>query len=130
MLRALAILLTCQLAGETITRALELPVPGPVLGLLILAALLFAAQRWWRTDPATIDGTDLGKVSNALIATLGILFVPAGVGVIQELDLFSRYGLALAVSVVVSTVLTMVVTVWVFVGVSRLVDRKSAGSED
>ena len=30
MLRALAVLLTCQLVGEAITRSLELPLPGPV----------------------------------------------------------------------------------------------------
>ena len=31
-----AILLTCQLAGEVITRLLHLPLPGPVLGMVIL----------------------------------------------------------------------------------------------
>jgi len=124
MPRALAILLTCQLVGEAITRSLELPLPGPVLGLLILVAMLFAVERWRVVDPATIDATSLGTVSNGLIATLGILFVPAGVGVIQELDLLGKYGVALAAALLVSTVLTLVVTVWVFVGVSRLTERK------
>jgi holin-like protein len=124
MLRAFAILLTCQLAGEAITRSLELPLPGPVLGLLILVAILFAVERWHLVDPATIDETSLGKVSNGLIATFGILFVPAGVGVIQEFDLLGKYGVALAAALLVSTVLTLVVTVWVFVGVTRLTERK------
>jgi putative effector of murein hydrolase LrgA (UPF0299 family) len=124
MLRAFAILLTCQLVGEAITRGLELPLPGPVLGLVILVAILFAAERWRLVDSATIDETSLGKVSNGLIATLGILFVPAGVGVIQEAGLLGKYGAALAAALLVSTVLTLVVTVWVFVGVSRLTERK------
>ena len=124
MLRALAVLLTCQLVGEAIPRSLELPLPGPVLGLLIMVAILFAAERWRLVDSATIDETSLGKVSNGLIATLGILFVPAGVGVIQELDLIGKYGAPLAAALLVSTVLTLVVTVWVFVGVSRLTERK------
>jgi len=124
MLRALAILFTCQLAGEAITRSLELPLPGPVLGLLILVAILLAIERWRVVAPSTIDETSLGKVSNGLIATFGILFVPAGVGVIQEVDLLGRYGAALAAALLVSTVLTLVVTVWVFVGVSRLTERK------
>lgn len=130
MLRALAILLTCQLVGEAVTRALEMPVPGPVLGLLLLAAILFVAQRWRLSDPATIDATPLGSVSNGLIATLGILFVPAGVGVIQQFDVFSRYGVALAASVLVSSLLTLAVTVWVFVGVTRLIEKHSAGRKD
>ena len=42
------------------------------------------------------------------------MFVPAAVGLIDEGEVLSRYGLALVASVVVSTVLTMVVTVLVF----------------
>jgi putative effector of murein hydrolase LrgA (UPF0299 family) len=124
MLRALAILLTCQLVGEAITRSLGLPLPGPVFGLLILVTILLAVERWRLVDASTIDETSLGKLSNGLIATLGILFVPAGVGVIQELGLLGKYGAALAAALLVSTVLTLVITVWVFVGVSRLTERK------
>ena len=124
MLRALAILLACQLAGEAITRSLNWPLPGPVLGLVILVVLLFVVGRRHLVSPATIDETSLGRMSNGLIATLGVLFVPAGVGVIQELGPLRQYGVALAAALLVSTVLTLVVTVWVFVAVSRLVERK------
>jgi putative effector of murein hydrolase LrgA (UPF0299 family) len=124
MLRGFAILLGCQLAGETITRALALPLPGPVLGLVILVVLLFAVERRHLVDSATVDETSLGKLANGLLAVLGILFVPAGVGVVQDLGLLREYGAALAAALVVSTLLTLTVTVWVFVAVSRLVERK------
>ena len=124
MLRAFAILLVCQLAGEGITRALVLPFPGPVLGLVILVVLLFAVERRHLVDSATVDETSLGKLANGLLAVLGILFVPAGVGVVQDLGLLREYGVALAAALVVSTFLTLTVTVWVFVAVSRLVERK------
>jgi holin-like protein len=124
MLRAFAILLACQLAGETMTRALGLPLPGPVLGLLILVMLLFAVERRHLVDSTTVDETSLGKLANGLLAVLGILFVPAGVGVVQDLGLLGEYGAALAAALVVSTFLTLTVTVWVFVGVSRLIERK------
>ncbi len=123
MLRAFAILLGCQLAGETITRALAVPMPGPVIGLIMLVLLLFAVERRHLVDSATVDDTWLGKVSNGLLAVLGILFVPAGVGVIQNLGVLGQYGAALAATLLVSTVLTLVVTVWVFAGVSRLLER-------
>ena len=123
MLRAFAILLGCQLAGETITRALAVPMPGPVIGLVMLVLLLFAVERRHLVDSATVDDTWLGKVSNGLLAVLGILFVPAGVGVIQNLGVLGQYGAALGATLLVSTVLTLVVTVWVFAGVSRLVER-------
>src|SRR5258707_806606 len=124
VLRALAILLACQLAGEAITRSLDWPLPGPVLGLVILVVLLFVVGRRHLVSSSTIDETSLGRMSNGLIATLGVLFVPAGVGVIQELGPLGQYGIALAAALLVSTVMTLVVTVWVFVGVSRLVERK------
>jgi holin-like protein len=124
MLRAFAILLACQLAGETIARALALPLPGPVIGLVILVMLLFAVERRHLVDSSTIDGTSLGKVANGLLAVLGVLFVPAGVGVIQNLGLLGEYGAALTAALVVSTLLTLTVTVWVFVGVSRLIERE------
>ena len=124
MLRAFGILLACQLAGETIARALALPLPGPVIGLIILVMLLFAVERRHLVDTSTVDGTSLGKVANGLLAVLGVLFVPAGVGVIQNLGLLREYGAALAAALVVSTLLTLTVTVWVFVGVSRLIERE------
>lgn len=123
MLKAFGILLACQLAGETVARALALPMPGPVIGLVMLLLLLFAVERRHLVEAATVDETALGKVSNGLLAMLGILFVPAGVGVIQNLGLLGEYGAALFATLVVSTVLTLVVTVWVFVGVSKLVER-------
>jgi len=124
MLRAFAILLVCQLAGEGITRGLALPLPGPVLGLVILVLLLFAVERRHLVSSATVDDTALGIVANGLLGVLGILFVPAGVGVIQNLALLREYGAALAAALVVSSLLTLIVTAWVFVGVSRLMDRK------
>jgi putative effector of murein hydrolase LrgA (UPF0299 family) len=123
MLRAFAILLGCQLIGETLARALAVPMPGPVIGLVLLVMLLFAVERRHLVDSSTVDDTSLGKVSNGLLAVLGVLFVPAGVGVIQNLGVLGDYGAALAATLLVSTVLTLVVTVWVFAGVSRLVER-------
>jgi holin-like protein len=124
MLRALAVLLVCQLVGEVITRGLALPLPGPVLGLVILVAVLLALERRHLVEPSAVDGTSLGRVSNGLLASLGVLFVPAGVGVIQQAGPLEQYGVALAAALLVSTVVTLVVTVWVFVLVSRLVERR------
>jgi len=123
MLKSLATLLVCQLMGEAVTRALALPLPGPVLGLLILLAALFTARRLRRVDASTVDATPLGTVSNSLLAVLGVLFVPAGVGVIEHLHLLGQQGPALFVTLLVSTALTIMVTVWVFIAMSRLVAR-------
>ncbi len=55
MLAAFGLLLLCQLAGEIIVRYLALPLPGPVLGLVLLASGLLVAQAVGRIRPETVD---------------------------------------------------------------------------
>ncbi len=121
MIPALALLLVCQLAGEVFTRAMGLPVPGPVIGLALLAILLIVRARLTGTDTSAIDKTDLGVTASTLLAALGLLFVPAGVGIVQQLPLISSHAFAILTALVVSTVLTLIVTVYVFIFVKRIV---------
>jgi holin-like protein len=123
MIRALALLLTCQLAGETLTRALGLAVPGPVIGLALLAGLAIVHARITGTETSAIEKTDLGVTASALIGSLGLLFVPAGVGIVQQLPLIGAYALPIFVALLVSTVLTLIVTVYVFIFVKRVITR-------
>jgi holin-like protein len=121
MIRALAVLLTCQLAGETLTRALGLAVPGPVIGLALLAALAIVHARITGAETSAIEKTDLGVTASALIGSLGLLFVPAGAGIVQQLPLIGAYALPIFVALLVSTVLTLIVTVHVFILVKRAI---------
>lgn len=99
-LRGLACLLLLQVAGELLGRALALPVPGPVIGLLLLLALLrLPALR-----------APVAAAAQALLAHLSLLFVPVGVGVVAHLGLVGELGLRLAVVIVLSTWVGMVVT--------------------
>ena len=124
MVLGFAVLLVCQLVGEIASRGLALPVPGPVLGLVLLVAG-FAAWGRGRTD-AEVAASPVARVGDGLLANLGLLFVPAGVGVIQYGGLLKAQAVAVAVSLVGSTALTLVVTVLVFVGVSRLMGHRAA----
>ena len=90
-----------------------------MLGLVLLAAGLGLASRHGWVTPAEIESTALGRTASGLLAVLGILFVPAGVGIIQQFGLLGQYGLALLLALVISTAVTLVVTVYVFLGVSR-----------
>ncbi len=102
-LRGFAFLLLLQTAGEAIARGLSLPLPGPVVGLiLLLPALGVAALR-----PPVAAAADL------LLSHLSLLFVPVGVGVIVHLQLLTRHGLALLAVFVASTWIGIVVTAWV-----------------
>lgn len=123
MVKALGILLVCQLAGEIAARALSLPVPGPVLGLALLFLALQLSGRWTGVTPETVEGTDLGRVAGGLLGALGLLFVPAGAGVVGHLGLFGEHGVALLAALVGSTGLALAATVLVFVAVSRRAAR-------
>jgi putative effector of murein hydrolase LrgA (UPF0299 family) len=119
MIRSLGLLLVCQLVGEVAARSTGAPVPGPLIGLVLLVLLLFAASKAGRISADTVEQSSLGRTAAGLLAVLGILFVPAGVGVVQHAGLLLHNGVALATALVVSTLATLVVTVWVFIGVSR-----------
>jgi putative effector of murein hydrolase LrgA (UPF0299 family) len=125
MIRGFLILLLFQLIGETLTRALALPAPGPVVGLALLVAALAAYREWRPFDDEALMESDLGRVSSGLLASLSLLFVPAGVGVVQYFGLLREQGVALAAALVVSTLLTLAATVGAFVLVGRLIGHGS-----
>ena len=116
MLVAMGLLLSCQLIGEVAARASGAPIPGPVAGLALLALILMA----WPGLVARIRPT-----SSVLLANLSLMFVPAGVGVISNLDALAEDWLALVIVVVASTVLAMLAAVGTFIGVSRVQSRRA-----
>lgn len=116
MILALSILFFCQLAGEVIVRAVGLPFPGPVLGMgLLFAGLLVRG----RSDP-TLDA-----VADTILRHLSLLFVPAAVGVMQQAGLIAANWVAISAALVLSTILTLLVTVHVFIWVARLMAERA-----
>lgn len=110
MLRALTVLVACQFVGEVIARAAGIPLPGPVIGLVLLLILLVV-----RGGP----DEDLRQTSNGLLRYLSLLFVPAGVGIITQLHALARDWLAIVAAILVSTVLALAVTGWLVQVLSR-----------
>ena len=113
MLRALTILVLCQFAGEVVARGLGIPLPGPVLGLVLLLGLLVL-----RGNP----GEELRATSNGLLRHLSLLFVPSGVGIVTQLDALAQDWVAIVVAVLVSTALGLAVTGWLMQRLSRGTD--------
>jgi holin-like protein len=99
-LRGLTILLLLQAAGEALARGFHWPVPGPVVGLLVLVLAL-----QWPPLRAPV-----AAAARLLLAHLSLLFVPVSVGVITHLSLLARYGWQLGVAIVLSTWIGLVVT--------------------
>ena len=124
MIASLSLILLCQLAGEVIVRGFALPMPGPVVGLMLLLGLLLARDRFAVLARGPLQQGGVETVSKNMLAHLSLLFVPAGVGVVQKLDLIAAHGLAIVAVLAVSVVITLLVTVATFLLASRLMSRK------
>lgn len=111
MLNAIAVLLGCQLAGEVFSQILAVPVPGPVIGMALLMVIL-------RYVPAAADA--LSETAHGILRHLSLLFVPAGVGVMLHAATVRDQWLAILVSVLLGTVITLVVTALTIRSVMRL----------
>ncbi|HVI51580.1 MAG TPA: CidA/LrgA family protein [Candidatus Sulfotelmatobacter sp.] len=101
MLAYITLLLGCQLAGEVLVRLSGLPIPGPVVGMVILFIGLVVRGR---------VPVEMEKVTGTLLRYLSLLFVPAGVGVVVHLKRLSDAILPVAGAVIVGTLITIAVT--------------------
>ena len=124
MIRGFFVLLLFQLVGEVLARGLGLPAPGPVIGLTLLVGALALYQAWRPFDDETLARSDLGRTATALLSALSLMFVPAGVGVVQYLGLLKENGVALAAALLVSTLAALLATVGAFLLVKRLIGVK------
>lgn len=101
MIQAFAVLLFFQFLGEVCVKGLGLPLPGPLIGMLLLFAALLVHGR-------VPEG--LRQLAQSLIGNLMLLFIPAVSGVMIHWQKVAADGVAFVVSGVLATALTLVVT--------------------
>lgn len=119
MLEGFALLLVFQLAGELITRLAGIPVPGPVIGMTLLLPVLLFMQK-------VPEG--LRQVAETLLRFLPLLFVPAGVGLINHGQLLKDDAWLLGVVLVLGTLVTLVATALAHRFFTRLLVKPAAQS--
>ncbi|MDB5563506.1 MAG: CidA/LrgA family protein [Tardiphaga sp.] len=119
MIASLSLILLCQLVGEIFVHSLAVPVPGPVVGMMLLLILLLLRDRFTRLAHGPLQGNGVEAGAKGLLAHLSVLFVPAGVGIVQKLDLLAEHGIAIAAILAISVVVTLLVTVATFLLVGR-----------
>lgn len=105
---AILTLIGFQLVGDIIADLSAMPVPGMVIGLILLIAVLWVRGRMHGPERAVPEA--LNRVAKALHDNLGLLFVPAGVGVMANLQTLATDAVGLFTAVVVSTLATITVT--------------------
>jgi len=100
-LRQFAIILVICFVGEAVHRFLRLPIPGSVIGMILLLLGLTSG---------IIKLEHIEETSEFLLNHLAFFFVPAGVGIISSLDVMKGNWIPIFVIIVISTIVVMVTT--------------------
>jgi holin-like protein len=104
VLLALAVLVAFLAAGTAVADGVGLPVPGSVLGMVLLTVALQAGVV---RPPWVRPAADL------LLRHMGLLFVPPGVAVMVHADLIRAEWLPILVASAVSTIAVLLTVGWV-----------------
>ena len=94
-------LIAFQGIGELLARVMGVPIPGPVIGMVLLVGVLAGV-------PSV--GERLARPALGLLNHLSLLFVPAGVGVIGLASALKDQLLAILFAIIASTALSVAVT--------------------
>lgn len=97
----IAFLYVLSLLGGIIVKFLHLPLPGSIIGLIILLLLLHMkiVKKEYVADGAGF-----------LLPILTLLFIPATVGVVNYPELLSWLGVSLLIITIISTIFSLGVT--------------------
>lgn len=95
------VLIVLQLIGESIVQVSGLPVPGAIIGLILLYAILMLRGQ---------IPDEMSRTSGFLLQNLGVLFVPAGVGVIAYLPMIATQWWIILLVLLVSVCATIAIT--------------------
>lgn len=101
MLKGMTILLLFQFGGELFSYFLRLPIPGNVIGFVLLLLALLAG---------IVKLSQVREAAYLLLDNLALFFIPAGVGMMQYFGLIRQQWLPITVGIFVSTILVLLVT--------------------
>ena len=94
-------LMAYWLAGELIVGLLGVSLPGAVAGMLLLLTVSLARKH---------VAPSVSHASNGLLSNLALLYVPAGVGIVNHAAVLTEHGLGMLATLVLSTAVTLAVT--------------------
>ena len=110
MIKPCSIIFGCLAIGEAIVWALNLSLPGSIIGMLLLTALLqmkIVKLQWVK------------PMSDFLVANLGFFFIPPGVALMLYFDIIKAELWPIAIATLISTIVALIVTGWTHQHISR-----------
>lgn len=110
-LKQLLIILSISFAGEILSHYIPLGIPASIYGMMILFTLLCTG---------TVKLESVREVGKFLVGIMGIMFVPATVGIIDCWDVFSRNLWLYLIVIMVTTIIVMSVSAIVTQSLGKL----------
>ncbi|OOM13485.1 CidA/LrgA family protein [Clostridium saccharobutylicum] len=117
LFREALIILGIYLLGELLSSALHLPIPGNILGMIILFILLC-------TKIIKVD--DISNVTSFLLDHLSFFFIPAGVGLMTSMEIIKSTWWQLLIVCISTTVIIIGSTGVIVQAVSKRAKERSA----
>lgn len=117
MLQGIITLVALQLVGEALSHYLDIPVPGAIIGMVLLLAYLML--KGYVAAP-------LADTATKLFPYLPLLLIPASVGVVQYGALLEQEGVAVLAALVISLVISFIATPFIFRALVKLLNRTGA----
>ncbi|MDA9807302.1 CidA/LrgA family protein [Alphaproteobacteria bacterium] len=108
MLNSIFTIFLFQLVGEFIQKFLEISIPGPVIGLILLLTVLLIKNKYF--NASTNFQNDLIRSCESLLNYLPLLFIPVGVGVVMHLTLLEDNLISVITIIILGTLLTLAIT--------------------
>lgn len=116
-IKQLSIILLISFVGELLHSLLPLPVPASIYGLVLMFACLMTGA---------IRLEQVNVTARYLIEIMPLLFIPAGVGLLDAWGVLKPVFVPIIVITLLSTIIVMAVSGRVTQWILRLGDRKKA----
>lgn len=100
MLNGIFVVMLFYAIGEIISKALGNFIPGSIIGMILLFLALVLK---------IVDKERVKPIADFLSKNMSLFFVPAGVGIVSMINIFSEFWQAILISSAVSTVLIIVI---------------------
>lgn len=115
----IGVVLAVCLLGEVLAKWIPFPFPSSVLSMLLLFFLLFFK---------VLRPEHIKQKTDFMLKNMAFFFVPAGVGLLENIDFLISNGVALLVICFVSTILAFFASAYTVKGVMALQNRKKGGN--
>jgi holin-like protein len=104
IIKQLGIILGITYLGEIISKTVPIPLPGPVIGMILLFIMLYIGM---------VKVKSIEFLSELLLFNLAFFFIPPGVGILTSMDKLSGIWPKLLAVIVLTTIITILATAWI-----------------